>query len=620
MVLVGAALSQPRALRGPFQAEVAAQADQNLERFFDRERRIGFTPASGRAAAIALEESGDPAVRARALMALGIVGSVANRPALERATRSTIEVERCAAVLGLGELGNRVANADILLAELLEDPSRRVAECALYSLMRTRPEVGLARAEVFAGDPTHPLNPIAPVLVDWLNGRPSIGAEPALRRLTLRWEAARSFGTVDGLSWRMQRVERLGTSQVLLDRLVLLGAAELDRPEVRDYILELLIEPGPRPIIVRAAVTAMAEELDQLIVNGLWAPRSPEEWEALVDEAERLGLFRLLPNALERAAQVESLLARVAPHLAITDTRFRDVVEGLLESGDASRRKQVAFGIGEANLGQMLSKLNVLRDDPSTAVRASAALARARLGDTEVLSELFSLFVEERDLERNNGQERGFVLDAMYKTRRSRVTQSLVEGLADSLRDATTLAERKERAALLAIRRLGGHTVDAEQLLEFYGDESIPAHHQIWLIEALGEVPQTAVKKRLAADFPAEGGWRQNLPLIRALLQGNAESVVPVLHAAVWQGPQQRSILAAALVQEHYGINRLMHWVAKPPAGASQSDLRRVGFAVGTLGRLGAVESLKKQLGAVAGAERPALQGALLGALAARTR
>ncbi len=594
--------------------------NERLQSMLDREQRIGFTPASGRLALQAWEASTDITKRAQALITLGIVGSVSSRPLLERAAQTGPEPERCAAVLALGELGNRVASADLLLTNLLEDRSRRVAECALYSLLRTRPDVGFARAKAFANNPSHPLNPMAPVLVDWLAGRPTLGAEPALIRLTLRWEAARNFGTVDGLSWEMQRVSSLGENQTLLDEIVLIGAAEIGSPEVRDYLFELLVEPVERPVVVRAAVISMPEKLDQLIATGLWAPRSPEEWAALIDEAEIRGFFGRLPHAAERAAQVDNLLARVAPFLAREDERFLDAIEGLLASRDAPRRAQVAFAIGEARIGRFLPQLRNLAEDDNVAVRATARVARARLGDPEVLNELLGLFVEERDAERTNRQEREFVLDSMYRTRRSATTQSLVRSLADSLRDASGQAERYERAALLAIHRIGGHTVDADVLIEAYSDPEYPLGQRPWLVEALGEVPDASIKKLLAAAFPAEGGWRPNLPLVRSLLQSNSEAVAPLLHSAVWQAPQQRSILAAAMVEKHYGLTRLMHWIDKPPSTATATDLRRVGFAVGTIGRMRAVEDLQRQLGTVAGAERPALQGALLGALAARTR
>lgn len=607
----------------PFQEEHGAGDDGGASRIaalIAREQRIGFTPASSRGALGAMEDPQQLEQRPQALMTLGILGSVSSRPLLEEVSQHGALEERCAAVLALGELGGKVAGADLLLMVLLADPKREVAECALYALLLTRPEAGHARAAAYIASPDHPLHRVAQALLDWVDGRPNLAATPALRALTLRWEAARSFGTVDGVSWHMLQIQRLGENEFLLDRLILLRAAELGSSVVRDYLLEMLLEREPQPIVVRAAVIAMPAELDELIASGLWAPRSPEEWEALVDEAEVRGLFASLPRALERAAQVDSLLARVAPYLASNDERFFETVDGLLGSRDAARRAQSAYAIGEARLTRSLPRLLRLKDDKNVAVRAAVSVARARLGDLDVLAELVALFIDDRDARRASFREREFLLEAMYKTRRSRTTQLLLESLSGRMRDVTELAERHERASMLAILRLAGRAVDTSKLLEFFGDRSFPENQQVWLLEALGEMPNATVQGRLEAAFPLDGGWRANLPLVRALLDIGSESAAPLLQSAVWRGPAGRSVLAAALVEEEYGLLRLMHWISKPPAGATSSDLRRVGYAVGLLGRLTAVDQLQRQLGAIAGAERPALQGALLGALTSRTR
>ena len=543
---------------------------------------------------------------------------------LTRAVFPTIAGGIWASTASLGEgwwpLHPHAVYAFLLLMNLLADPEPELAECALYALLLTRPEAGYARAAAYIASPDHPLHSVAQPLVDWVAGRKSLAATPALRMLTLRWEAARSFGTVDGVSWHMLQIQRLGENEFLLERLILTRAAELGSSVVRDYLLEMLLEGEPRPIAVRAAVIAMPAELDELIASGLWAPRSPEEWEALVDEAEVRGLFGSLPRALERAAQVESLLARVAPYLASNDERFFDTVDGLLSSRDAARRAQSAYAIGEARLTRFLPQLVRLKDDKNVAVRAAVSIARARLGDLDVLAELAAVFIDDRHARRASSREREFLLEAMYKTRRHGITQLLLESLSGRMRDSTELAERQERASMLAILRISGRTVDTSKLLEFFGDRSFPKNQQVWLLEALGEMPNATVQKRLEAAFPLDGGWRSNLPLVRALIGIGSESAAPLLQSAVWHGPTPRSVLASAVVEKEYGLERLMYWISKPPASATSSDLRRVGYAVGLLGRLTAVDKLQRQLGVIAGAERPALQGALLGALTSRTR
>jgi hypothetical protein len=73
-------------------------------------------------------------------------------------------------------------------------------------------------------------------------------------------------------------------------------------------------------------------------------------------------------------------------------------------------------------------------------------------------------------------------------------------------------------------------------------------------------------------------------------------------------------------VRATYGQRTLISWAANPPVEATEQDVRRLGYAIGEWGGLPAVEALRKRLNSTAGADLPALQGAILGALAARTR
>ena len=105
--------------------------------------------------------------------------------------------------------------------------------------------------------------------------------------------------------------------------------------------------------------------------------------------------------------------------------------------------------------------------------------------------------------------------------------------------------------------------------------------------------------------------------LALALVRNAHPEVEPILQRAVWNGSWNRSVLAAAVVKSTSGMRRLYHWATKPPASATSADIRRLGFAIGELGGLAALQGLSRQMGS--GADRPALQGALLGALSTRT-
>jgi hypothetical protein len=76
-------------------------------------------------------------------------------------------------------------------------------------------------------------------------------------------------------------------------------------------------------------------------------------------------------------------------------------------------------------------------------------------------------------------------------------------------------------------------------------------------------------------------------------------------------------LLAAGLFAETLGVRALREELERAPPAASSKDLRRVGFALGEWGGMSAVQELARTLRN--NAADPALQGAVLGALASRT-
>ena len=94
----------------------------------------------------------------------------------------------------------------------------------------------------------------------------------------------------------------------------------------------------------------------------------------------------------------------------------------------------------------------------------------------------------------------------------------------------------------------------------------------------------------------------------------------PLLRAAVWKLSFDYSALACGVVARGYGLDTLITWLLDPPLDATDEDVRRVGYAIGGIGGERAVEQLQKAFGTTAGAELPALVGAILGAYSARTR
>jgi hypothetical protein len=133
---------------------------------------------------------------------------------------------------------------------------------------------------------------------------------------------------------------------------------------------------------------------------------------------------------------------------------------------------------------------------------------------------------------------------------------------------------------------------------------------------ALGRGAGLADIELLRELFPLGDEPEVDVELALALIAAREAAVLPLLRAAVWSEPWNRSVLAGALVLHHGGIEALRAEVARPPAGINDRDLRRVGFALGEWG--GAVE-VDRLAGRVSAAD-PALQGALLGALSTRSR
>jgi hypothetical protein len=118
--------------------------------------------------------------------------------------------------------------------------------------------------------------------------------------------------------------------------------------------------------------------------------------------------------------------------------------------------------------------------------------------------------------------------------------------------------------------------------------------------------------------FPRGDDRELDLELAIALGQLASPEVVPVLRQALWRGAHDISILAAGELAEVHGLHFLYDELASPPADADEGDMRRLGFAIGTWGGIDAVERVSRLRRLNPG--DPAVQGAVLGALAARTR
>jgi hypothetical protein len=85
----------------------------------------------------------------------------------------------------------------------------------------------------------------------------------------------------------------------------------------------------------------------------------------------------------------------------------------------------------------------------------------------------------------------------------------------------------------------------------------------------------------------------------------------------MWNSGFDQGVLAGMLLHEGAGLRGLIDEIEHPPSSARDVDLRRAGFALGEWGGIEALDALLAQLGSKGS---PAVQGALLGVLGARTQ
>lgn len=643
----------------------ALQELTDFAQMLERDKRVSFGARTHAAALQEFErrqpsESGQSA----ALVALGCARIVNERARLESFAREGPAALRQAAILALGEL--RVADVGLLIE--LSGKRAAVAEFALFALVRNGGATARATVAAIAAQEAHPLNAAARDALGFALV-PPVESVVARHFLDLRFDAARRFGLVDEQAWTTLLVDDLTRNQKFLSRVVYRAAAGLVRGGVKDHFLEVALAGGA-PERLRGVVRAMPTELSRMVEEELFKPADDREWVTLVDEIRARGLQSLCQPILRRAwfeaptrTSAMALLARAQSPGAM------ELVALALRGADAAGRATAAQALAYAPAETALPMLELAARDEVASVRAAALVAQFRLGSesaaatlreqleidetTRVLGELLA---NKAPRGGGDGAERGAGGGA--RGARTRPNDSAGAPQTPASRPQTGDAEKREMARLaplplgaiellealapacedrrvrdlLAIARSRTPTalrlrIDSE--LAFHGD----ARSRVALREALRENRPSGSSGARAIEALAHGYGLYDLELLRelfplgddvdvdaelalALIGARDAAVLPVLRAALWSEPWNRSVLAAALLAAQGGIEALRAELVRPPAGVGERDLRRVGFALGEWG--GAIEV--DRLAARVGAADPALQGALLGALSARTR
>ena len=422
--------------------------------------------------------------------------------------------------------------------------------------------------------------------------------------LALRWAAARRYGFVDGMRWAAHLEADLARSDEFLDRVILTASAELGEGPRRDHLLEILLAPGT-PERLRGAVRGMPGELARLLESGLWQPAGAAEWEALIDEIERRGVRAADHPVLILAAGRPSM-ARRAGLLLVSD----GVAEGFelvatdLFAAEPERRLAVAVALGGLDDPARRPDLARLRRDEDPRVRAAALVSLVRLGDQPAIDTLAGL------LEQGPSPARHHALDSLCQAS----ADTSLHGFLDGALRRTDLAPDERLGVEIALS-LHGRIQPREGLRKAL-DGSLDPELFEPLVRALAQSPSQEDLQRLRDVYPVENAFELNATLAEVLIANRDAGASGLLHHALWRGPWNRSILAAGLIVRLGGLQALHNELVSPPEGAREEDLRRVGFALGEWGGLAEVEVLARRRRS----GDPALQGAFLGALSARTQ
>ncbi|HPF13321.1 MAG TPA: hypothetical protein PLJ12_03570 [Planctomycetota bacterium] len=594
------------------QSPSAAQAEPfDFQKLLERDRGVSFPPRAGATAVESLQSEGlTPSMRAAALFTLGETQTSSARSLVEPWLKRGSVQERCAAVLAWGQMGTFLDGEDPFLVDLLGDSQRPVAEAALFALYMHTPALVLDRLAFLVARPDEPLFQAAEHILEWHERGTCSRPGPVSYRLELRWQAARAFGTVDGLLWSAHLVDRLAEDPEYLDAVLLPAVGDLLDPRVKDYVAELLLREPAAEGPPLAAILCMPAELDRMIESGYWLPATLEQQTKMLDLAEKRGLSRFLPNFLARTAMQPSLTLRAAGWLSSIDSRYQDVIEENMRSPEPRLRSLGAKAAGQAALPEWVVRLRDLSRDPDPGVRVEAMVARLQSGDDKAEGPIRGYFFEDRA--ETPDAVRYLALTLMLEARSARV----LDLVASMHRD---MAPGFEKASMAAILLQGGRPVATDSIRGYLQAGISGEFWHLRMIEALGYSALDADRRFLEDAFPQQGDQSINVALAKSLLQLRSEDVLPIIKYAIWNGDMNRSFLAGALLAQRYGDLRLMQWVERPPEGATTEDLRRVGFIIGSLGGIEAVEILARHLNAVVGADRPELQGAMLGVLSSRT-
>jgi len=591
--------------------DAARRGDRSLDQAA-RDKRTGFDPTSAQSARLALQglRPGDQR-RPLALLTLGAAGAIAERGTLLAIAAEGPTDDRVAALLAIGELRSGIGDGLALLERFAAAETGQIQSACLVALARSNEPLARAVLSRFASGATDLAEQAKGVMAHAID--PGASSPPLLWRhlYELRWEAARRFGTVDGRPWSIVRIDELAQDKAFLENLVLWCAPDLAGGPRNDLLLELLLRPGRSMACIDTAVRALPDEIERMVDADVWRPANRGEWLRVVDTIVAREDWRRFPSTLLQAAVIREARPLVAGFMHTPGGPFEEALLEAFESKDPRDRANAAYSVGAAGVSDYTTVLRELAQDPEPWVQASALASRVRLGEAAALREAETLFG--LPPERRTPRLTSYLFEFLDRA----APDSDVLGLLERL--APTLAE-SDRLNADAILAFNGRRADREALRLALPAQDPNTNETFRIVRALGFRPSLEDLEALARVFPFDNSSIANLHAARALVLGRHRVVDPLLRSAVWILDLNTALLAAGLVYETRGAPTLRQWAVRPPANAREEDIRRVGFALGTWGGPREVDALRAELGTASGAEEAALQGAVLGVLAARTR
>ncbi len=613
-LLLAAAAVPQLAVAAPQTVESAAI--QQSADYVARDARIRFDRRSADFARLDVDEllPGDYG-RATAILALGASGSIRARSRLvEETAYDRLPLERAAAAYGLGELGERGLDAASLerLMALAEDDDPAVRGAAWVGMVRCGASAARQVVAGLTGGTDSEAAEARLILAHHVDPRGTVAPRSYRRLYQLRWSAGRTYGVIDGKVWGATLLKELGENKIFLEAMTLQLTRELKFAGANDHMLEILMDGEGTARIVEA-VQMMPIEVEMLVDSGVWRPQDLKEWRWLILTVLNEELHSLFPQTLLKSMTLEHSPTRwiAAGLLYREDTQFRDILEEGLAHEDPNYRAYSVYAAGAVELEDYLERFKVMCDDPHVWVRANAIGALIRMGSqigAEKAVDLFALPEEERPPKLVS-----LLFEVLERAAPDREVMDFVETVAPSLVGA-------DRAAADSLLLVHGGLVGSKILrreLPLISPIMPEAHRGVRGLSATRGEEDVELMARM---FPRESAPKMNAELAVALALAAHVAPLPLLQAAVWTLPWNQSVLAAGCVRATYGEATLMDWVVDPPALADKEDIRRLGWAIGEWGGLPAVQRLQKRLGTTSGAELPALQGAIFGAYAARTR